>query len=107
MGYDTRFSGHMTTTPPVSVKQMTEINDYSEAKNIDFEIDKNGNLRHTGVEKTYDYVQGIQTISRMLLKMGCKLNGTIVWNGEENSDMGKIIATDGVITTKQPTINWE
>jgi hypothetical protein len=60
-----------------------------------------------GGEKFYDYVEWIRYILDAILKpAGFGLVGEVVWNGEESSDVGKIIAKGNEIDTKRATITF-
>lgn len=34
-------------------------------------------------------------------------NGEVTWQGEENSDMGKIVIKDNKVTIKKAKVTWE
>ena len=65
-------------------------------------VDEDGcEIRHNGVEKFYDYVEWIVYIIEHFLKpWGRSLNGEIVWQGEEESDVGMIVIENNVVSTK-------
>jgi hypothetical protein len=53
-----------------------------------------------GGEKFYEYVLWLKYIIKNFLKpWGLILNGEVEWEGEENTDMGKIVVTDNVVKT--------
>lgn len=54
-----------------------------------------------GNEKFCDYVKWIEyLIAHFLTPWGYKLNGEIKWQGEDDSDFGKLIMKDSVLTVK-------
>ena len=56
-------------------------------------------------EKFYDYIEWLGWIIEKLLKPAdLILNGEVEWNGEEPSDVGKIIVKDNVVTVKEGRI---
>ncbi len=55
-----------------------------------------------GGEKFYDYVKWLKFLIVNFLKpWGYVLNGEVAWQGEESSDIGKIIVKDNVVTTSR------
>lgn len=55
-----------------------------------------------GGEKFYDYVKWLKyLIEKILAPRGYILNGEVEWQGEDNRDVGKIVVTNNVVTTKQ------
>ena len=64
-------------------------------------------IEWNGSEKFYNYVEWLQyIINRFLAPWGYTLTGEVNWEGEDNSDMGKIIVKDNKITTKVATITY-
>ncbi len=61
-----------------------------------------------GDEKFYDYIAWLKyIISNFLAPKGYILNGEVKWEGEESSDMGIIVVTNNVVTTKRAKISYE
>ena len=61
-----------------------------------------------GGEKFYRYGEWITYLIKHFLKpWGYKLNGEVVWQGEEDSDMGKIIINNNKIFTLQGVVVYE
>lgn len=59
-------------------------------------------------EKFYSYVEWLKyLINHFFSKWGVKLNGEIEWEGEERSDMGKIIVKNNVVKTKVATVTFD
>ena len=51
-----------------------------------------------GAEKFYDYVEWIKyIIEHFLERWELKLNGEVIWQGEDYDDKGKIVVTDNVV----------
>ena len=68
-------------------------------------INEDGELEWDGNEKFYSYIEWLHyLINHFFSKLGLLLNGEIEWEGEESSDLGKIIVVDNVISTKTGTI---
>lgn len=62
-------------------------------------------LEWDGNEKFYSYIEWLHyLINHFFSKWGVLLNGEIEWEGEESSDLGKIVVVDNVISTKPGTI---
>lgn len=58
-----------------------------------------------GSEKFYAYVEWLKyLIDKILAPRGYVLDGVVEWQGEDNGDVGKIIVSENVVTTKQGTI---
>ena len=65
-------------------------------------------LEWDGGEKFYEYVAWLKYyINHFFAKWGVMLNGEITWEGEESSDLGKIVVTNNVVETKTGTITYE
>ena len=61
-----------------------------------------------GGEKFYDYVEWLEyLIEKILAPRGYTLNGTVFWQGEEDSDRGKIVATNNVVKTKRARLVYD
>lgn len=55
-----------------------------------------------GCEKFYYYVEWLQyMINKFFTPWGITLNGEIEWQGDDNSDLGKIVVENNVITIKK------
>jgi len=62
----------------------------------------------SGEEKFYYYTEWLEyLIKHFFAPWKLKLNGEITWQGEESSDMGKIIVVDNVVTTKTGVVSYE
>lgn len=61
-----------------------------------------------GGEKFYDYVEWLEyLIEKILAPRGYTLNGTVFWQGEEDSDRGKIVVTNNVVKTKRARLVYD
>ncbi len=59
-------------------------------------------------EKFYDYIEWLEYIIENFLKpWGLTLSGTVTWEGESNSDIGKIVVTDNKVASKKVKITYE
>ena len=68
-------------------------------------ISEDNRLEWDGGEKFYNYVEWLQYyIKHFFEPWGVKLNGEITWQGEESTDMGKIVVVDNSITVLEGTI---
>ena len=58
-------------------------------------------------EKFYDYAEWIEYLIEHFLKpWGYKLNGTVHWYGEEQSDLGKIVIKDNEVQVMHGEITY-
>jgi len=56
-------------------------------------------------EKFYSYIEWIEyLINNFLAPWGYKLNGEVIWQGEDTDDMGKIVIKNNKVKTKQGKI---
>jgi hypothetical protein len=61
-----------------------------------------------GGEKFYHYIEWLKyMINHFFQPWGIKLNGEVTWEGENSSDMGKIIVKDNIVTVKQAKITYK
>jgi len=57
-----------------------------------------------GVEKFYYYIEWLQyIIDNFFKRWEYKLNGEVMWQGEEMGDIGKIVVNDNSIIVTKPT----
>lgn len=62
--------------------------------------DNGKRIRWNNAEKFYDYVEWLHYLNENFLKeWGITINGAIKWKGENTSDRGVIVATNGRIET--------
>lgn len=62
-------------------------------------------LQWDGSEKFYNYVEWLKyLIDKILAPRGYILNGEVSWSGEDQGDVGKIVVTNNVVTTKRGQI---
>jgi hypothetical protein len=60
-----------------------------------------------GSEKFYEYVKWLKYIIKNFIQpWGYTLNGEVEWEGEENTDMGKIVVKDNKVTTKVAKVTY-
>jgi hypothetical protein len=70
--------------------------------------DDSKELEWNGGEKFYYYIEWLQyMINHFFQPWNIKLNGEVTWEGEDSSDMGKIILKDNIVTVKQGKITYE
>lgn len=61
-----------------------------------------------GGEKFYEYIAWLEYIIKHFLKpWGKTLNGEVEWEGEDSSDIGKIIVEDNVVTAKEGRVVYD
>lgn len=65
-------------------------------------------IQWDGGEKFYGYIDWIKYLINHFLKpWGYILNGEVTWQGEDSSDIGKIVIKDNVVSTKHAKLVWE
>ncbi len=61
-----------------------------------------------GGEKFYDYTEWLRYLIDSFLKpWGYVLNGEVTWQGEDSTDIGKIVVTDNAVVVKPGRIVYE
>ena len=71
-------------------------------------LDDETTLSWDGSEKFYNYIEWLQyLIAHFFEPWGIKLNGECFWQGEDNSDMGKIEITDNVINIYETEVEYK
>jgi hypothetical protein len=69
--------------------------------------DEGTQLVWDGGEKFYKYIEWLEYLVQHFFEpWGIKLNGSVTWEGEESSDVGKIVITDNVIEVYEGQINY-
>ena len=110
MGCTTRFDGKFIIDRPVDAETEKKLRSvyYSDDTNIDgfpngycqWELaEDNQGIAWDGSEKFYDYIEWIEALIREILApAGYKLNGKVIWSGEEVSDIGQITVIDNSVS---------
>lgn len=72
-------------------------------------IGEDGNsLEWNGGEKFYSYVEWLNyLVQHFLTPWGYRLDGTISWQGEESTDIGKIVVKNNKVSTKRAKVVFE
>lgn len=71
-------------------------------------LDDETTLSWDGSEKFYNYIEWLQyLIAHFFEPWGIKLNGECFWQGEDNSDMGKIEIIDNVINIYETEVEYK
>ena len=61
-----------------------------------------------GNEKFHNYVTWMEyLIENIFKKWGIVLNGSVNWVGEDSSDLGQLIVTDNVVTTREGEVIYK
>jgi hypothetical protein len=61
-----------------------------------------------GGEKFYNYIEWIEyQVEKFFRPWGYTLNGAIEWQGEESSDMGRIVIENNKVRTQSAIITWK
>ena len=73
-----------------------------------WQLDDETTLSWDGSEKFYNYIDWLKyLIVHFFEPWGIKLNGECFWQGEDNSDMGKIEITDNVINIYETEVEYK
>jgi hypothetical protein len=73
-----------------------------------WQLDDETTLSWDGSEKFYNYIEWLQyLIVHFFEPWGIKLNGECFWQGEDNSDMGKIEIIDNVINIYETEVEYK
>jgi hypothetical protein len=73
-----------------------------------WQLDDETTLAWDGGEKFYNYIEWLQyLIVHFFEPWGIKLNGECYWQGEDNSDMGKIEIIDNVINIYETEVEYK
>jgi hypothetical protein len=71
-------------------------------------LDDETTLSWDGSEKFYNYIEWLQyLIAHFFEPWGIKLNGECYWQGEDNSDMGKIEIINNVINIYETEVEYK
>lgn len=108
MGYNTEFDGEFTLSKSLDEDTYYKLEDLAFSRHDEEDMPSIwcqwvvGNdwksIRWKGDEKFYGYIGWIRYInSHFLLPKKIKLNGTVIFQGEDPKDGGRIIATNGKI----------
>ena len=60
-------------------------------------------IQWDGGEKFYDYVPWLSYIARKLGEWGYRMNGTVLWHGEQVGDVGRLVVRDNQVSVEP----WE
>ena len=108
MGYNTEFDGEFVLSRPLDEKTYYALEQLADSRHDDDNMpsiwcqwvvgDDRQSIKWDGGEKFYGYIGWIRYIdNHFLLPKKVKMNGTVVFQGENPKDGGKIIATNGKI----------
>lgn len=67
----------------------------------------NQGIEWNGMEKFYDYTEWLcYLIDHFLAPAGYVLNGEVTWQGEESSDMGKLVVKDNEVSALEAKVTY-
>lgn len=124
MGYHTDFSGEFRLTPVLTPEQVKVIQAFNEARHEEQEQEELGldysyycqwttddagaTLFWDQGEKFYDYIRWLAIlIEKFFEPWGVSVNGEVIWEGEDSSDLGKIIVKDNEVTIKCGVVRYD
>lgn len=105
MGYTTNFDGAFKIEPGLSAQHKAEIEELADdgppyggtkpESYLQWTPNKYGTeLKWDGGEKFYLYIEWLRWLSGWLKERDYKLNGEVLWSGEDLDDRGKLVVTD-------------
>ena len=108
MGYNTEFDGEFVLSRPLDAKTYYALEQLADSRHDDDSMpsiwcqwvvgDNRQSIKWDGGEKFYGYIGWIRYINNhFLLPKKVKMNGTVVFQGENPKDSGRIVATNGKI----------
>lgn len=118
MGYTTEFEGEITINPPLSRKQVKEINTFCTTRHegrtdvgisiwCDWEVDPRGDvLRWNGSEKSYKMEEWLEYLIGRFMS-GHRLDGRLEAQGERYKDRWAIDVNDSVVTKLKGRVVYE
>jgi len=114
MGYNTDFIGNFELSKVPGVKVIRLMEDLTETRHDDrvmpslwcqWVLRVRGDvyyITYSGDEKFYEYIAWIKyIIDNIMVPDGIKLNGEMIWQGEDITDRGCIEICDNVVNTYQ------
>lgn len=113
MGYNTKFSGSLLLSRKLTLGEAKEFLDANEDPDciepkcgIDSYMqwvpsESLDAIVYDGNEKFYDYDKWLQWVLDRLTKMGIYADGSIVWSGESEGDIGVLKVQGNVLTVKK------
>ena len=112
MGYTTNFTGAISLSRKLTLKEAKELLDIQDCDDADKVKEITGTrsylqwvpaktLEHIvwdGGEKFYDYVPLLKWVCQWLKDKGIGANGILFWSGESANDVGRLIVADNQVT---------
>ena len=119
MGYSTYFRGQFLLDRPLTVEHKRILDEFNEADHRDdigmpgiwcgWRPSEDGTaIVHDGGEKFYDYIEWMQYLcDHFLTPWGYMVAGIVEWEGEENTDMGRmVISSPNKVTAQYAVITY-
>ena len=112
MGYTTSFDGELKIDRPVDAETEKQIRAIYYADDTEIEGFPRGycqwelqedmqSIKWDGNEKFYYYVEWLEAlVSKILEPNGYKLNGEMLWSGQDAKDVGTITVIDNAVVAK-------
>ncbi len=127
MSYHTHFTGEFTLNRPLTIAEKAKIDAFCQDRHEAAEQARDklpdyycpwgvnedgtaidGEASNEGGGSAWNYAEWLRIlIERQIKPLGLTLNGEITWEGEESSDMGKLVVADNVLTIKKAKITFE
>jgi hypothetical protein len=109
MGYNTKFSGAITLSRPLTISEAKFILEANEEPDVIpgdhprsymqwVPTESLDAIVYDGNEKFYDYDKWLLWILNHLDSLGIKANGSFNWHGESSGDTGTLSVKDSVLT---------
>lgn len=113
MGYTTEFTGTFKVEPAMDEIMVVSLRNYADAEKHHADsprgycqwvpTEDGTGIEWDGNEKFYNYIEWLaDIIKHFIVPEGRVMSGEVWWSGEDTKDVGIIIVTDNVISTKEP-----
>jgi hypothetical protein len=99
MGYTTCFDGCFSLNKPLATRHRKLLDDFLEEDDRRQWVPTEDGTAIMWDEgpKFYNYVDHLKELIKWLARLGYKLNGSVIWNGERYGDVGTIWVLDNVV----------
>ncbi|SDV49238.1 hypothetical protein [Chitinasiproducens palmae] len=112
MGYSTRFSGVLSLSRKLILKEARAILEFNDEPSKIENPPVRGYMQWVPTEtldgimwdqgeKFYDYIEWLTWLCDLLKTWGISVSGRLIWAGEDTDDVGEITVSDNVVSSIQ------